>query len=356
MEVHAIAPTRIDLAGGTLDIYPLYLFEGGGLTVNAAIDVCAEVWLAELPGTEVRIESLDAGTVVSAPSLDRLRPAAHGGGSGSSAAYAGLELIVRALTFYQPRGGIAVITRNQAPRGSGLGASSSLLMALCGALNEWTGAGHSPAKIINLGANLEAQTIRVPTGKQDYYAAVHGGVNAVWFGVDADHDRAEPLVTGGDAARALLEERLVLSFTGQPRFSAVTNWTMMRSYIDGEPATRDAMREIGVTAHAFRRALLDQRFDSLGPLLAREWENRRRLGPGVTTPRIDELMEAARLAGATASKICGAGGGGCMVTFAPEGARPAVAAALEAAGAQVIPYRIAPEGLRVRRTPAHGSL
>lgn len=238
-----------------------------------------------------------------------------------------------------------MVVENRAPRGSGLGASSSLLIALSGAMNALNRSGHDPEAIITFGADLEAQNIRIPTGKQDYYAAMYGGVNAIWF--DVGGNRVERLMVD-EAAVHTLETRLILSFTGISHFSGATNWDMLRNYIEGSGDTRQRMAGIKQTALAMREALQAGDFTAFASVLNEEWQNRRGLAEGVSTPEIDRMMAAARGAGAVASKICGAGGGGCMISFAAEGRQPAVIAALEAEGARHIPYRISRAGLEVR--------
>lgn len=319
----ARAPTRIDLAGGTLDIYPLYLLEGEALTVNLAVDLWSEAEVLPRPAG-VELLSLDTGASVRAASTADLRPEGA------------LELLVRSVRSLGRDRSLSVRTRNRAPRGSGLGASSSLLVALLHALS----GGELPAaELVRLAQDLETQTVRVPTGRQDYHAAVHGGVNAVWFGVGAD--RVEPLLEDP----AWLEEALVLCYTGVSRASAVINWRMFRAYVDGQPRARRALARIGRVARDTRQAVLDRDLVALGGLLAEEWEHRRRLAPGVSTPRIDGLVRRACTAGALAAKLCGAGGGGCLAAVTPPRCRPAVEQALEAAGAVLLPFRIAREGL-----------
>jgi D-glycero-alpha-D-manno-heptose-7-phosphate kinase len=334
MTVEAVAPCRIDLAGGTLDIYPLYLFEEGGITVNIGIDLYSSVRLTARSDERVHIRSLDTGAELEAERVCELPV----GGP--------LDLVARLLKFYRPRTGLDVETRNLAPKGSGLGASSSLLISLSGALNALNESGHDPETLIDYGACLEAQNIRIPTGKQDYYPAMYGGVNALWF--DVAGARVEPLLVD-EEARAILERRLILTFTGISHFSGATNWEMMRNYIDGAGNTREHLRQIKHTALAMRDCLL--RGDTIGfaHVLDEEWQNRRQLAEGVSTPAIDAMMAAARDAGALASKLCGAGGGGCMITFVREGAEEAVTAALEGAGARRLRYHIAREGLKIRR-------
>src|SRR5205085_12029238 len=127
---------------------------------------------------------------------------------------------------------------------------------------------------------------------------------------------------------------------GISHFSGATNWDMLRNYIEGSGETRPKMAGIKQTALAMREALLAGDFNAFAHVLDEEWQNRRRLAEGVSTPEIDRMMAAAERAGALAGKICGAGGGGCMISFAREGTREAVVNALESQGAREIPYRI----------------
>ena len=334
MRIEAIAPTRIDLAGGTLDIYPLYLFLEGGLTINMAIDLMAQVRLETRSDRGVRIFSRDTGLALWAPDVASLPQDWE------------LSLLARAVRFYPPRTGVTITTHNLSPHGSGLGASSALLIALSGALGALNGSRISNEQIIEFAANLEAQVIGIPTGKQDYYAAVYGGVNAIWFGTGGN--RVERLVTD-EGVIAALERRVILTFTGESRFSGTSNWNMLKAFIDNLNHTQDRMRAIKATAESMREALLSADLERFTWLMAEEWRNRKQLAEGVTTPHIEQLIAAAAEAGARASKICGAGGGGCMISIAGEGQREAVIRALEAHGARHIPYRVARRGLTLRR-------
>ncbi len=333
MYVEAIAPARIDLAGGTLDIYPLYLFEEGGLTVNVGIDVGSRVRLTPRADREIHLRSVDTGAQQSAPSVDALEL----GGP--------LDLVARLVRFYPPATGLDVETQNRAPKGSGLGASSALLIALSGALNELNRHGLDGETIIRYGADLEAQNIQIPTGKQDYYAAFYGGVNAIHWGIR--ENRVQKLVVSEESL-STLERRLILSFTF-PHFSGATNWDMLRNYIEKSGSTRDNLQAIKRTAHDMAEVLQSGDFDGFARVLDQEWQNRRRMAEGVSTPEIDGMIEAARRSGAVSSKLCGAGGGGCMITFVQDGTQEAVTAALVAHGATPIPFRISREGMQVRR-------
>lgn len=333
MIVEATAPTRIDLAGGTLDIWPLYLFEDEGMTLNAAVDIKSHVRIESRPDSAIHLHAEDSGDTLDAPSADALPR--HGGS---------LDLLVRAVRFYRPSVGVHVATRSEAPRGSGIGASSSLLIALSHALNRFNGTDYSPERIIQVAANLEAQCIGIPTGKQDYFPPTYGGVNAIRFA--AGGDEAERV--GDEATAAALEQRLVLSFTGQSHFSGTNNWAMMKRYIDKRGATVENLRRIKHTALEMRDALRARDFDVFAMLLDREWQNRKELAGGVSNARIERLMAAASAAGALAGKICGAGGGGCMISACRPEDRDAVSAALATAGATVLPLRIPRGGVCVR--------
>lgn len=335
MRITATAPTRIDLAGGTLDLYPIYLFEGGGLTVNCAIDTYCTVTMESRSDAEIRLASIDLGVEERYDSFD------------SIAADGALEIAARAVRFFRPATGLNVTTENRVRKGSGLGASSSLLVAVLGTLNMMAGERYSPEKLIDIACNLETQLIRVPAGKQDYFAAMFGGVSALWFEVAGD--RRERLLSG-EADIAELQSRLILSYAGEPRFSGATNWNMTKNYIDGDPNAVAGMRRINETAAAMRACLLERNWGEFASLVDREWQNRRTLAEGVTNETVEGIMRAARDAGALANKLCGAGGGGCMITCIEPDDRPGVEAALAAAGAEVLPFKIVSEGIRLQRT------
>ena len=338
-KVSATVPTRIDLAGGTLDVYPLYLFEDGGLTVNAAINIYGHVTVEEREDSRITIRSVDTGAEENFASLEVMQTQMGGP----------LDLVKKALRFFckerDPRRGLSITLRSEAPRGSGLGASSALLMALSSALNEIGGLGIGKDRLIDLGANIEAQVIDIPTGKQDYFPPLFGGVCGIWFDVDGHHlERLDQ----GNAVIDRLNERLILTFTNINRFSGVTNWAMLKRYIEKEGDTVAHMRHIKEVALAMQHSLITEDLDEFARLLAVEWENRKVLAEGVTTLEVDAMIAAARAKGARASKLCGAGGGGCMITYAEPDDVPAVKEALVETGATLMPFQIVLEGISLQ--------
>lgn len=332
MIVEARAPTRIDLAGGTLDIHPIYLLEDDVWTINAAVEIPVRVRLA--PARRgYAVVSRDLGERITAPSLDALPL----GGP--------LDLVCRVLRHAAPRPPLAVTLSSSAPQGSGLGASSALLIALLAALDRLARRRRSSADFVATAWRLEAQSLRTLTGRQDYLAAVHGGINAIRFGVAADH--VEPLWRDPSQRRAL-QERLVIAYTGRPHSSGLTNWEVVRAYLDGVPATVNRLRSIAAVARRMRDALREGRLDALPELIAEEWAHRRALAPGVSTPVVERALAAGRKHGALTGKACGAGGGGCVLLFVREGAKRFCEEGLRTAGFAVLPARIAASGLRVR--------
>jgi len=321
------APTRIDLAGGTMDIWPLYLSHDGACTVNAAISLRAHAAIEPRADGRVGLQSIDTHKQVEAGRWQDLDPRGE------------LPLLVLLARHY----GLAnatLVTRGESPAGAGIAGSSALAIAVCGALARWTGASMDAELLLQTAMNVECQTIRVPTGVQDYRPALYGGIAAIELRTDAI--RRVPIEVDPKA----LERRIVLAYTGAPRNSGTNNWEITKRHIDGDAHIFDCFERIRDTAVAMRQALTRGDWDEVGRQIAAEWDNRRRLAPGVSTPTIDALIARATAAGATAAKVCGAGGGGCLFCYGPPGARPAIEAALSMGEAQVLDYTIEAEGLR----------
>ncbi len=335
MKITSQAPNRIDLAGGTLDIYPLYVFLEGGYTLNAAIDLYSRVEIETRDDDRFGFKSVDMGAELEI-SRDELLS-----GSADDSLF---RLLIEIVRFYLPATGINVTTHNDAPKGSGLGASSALLIALSGALNQLNAKYYDGETLIRHGADLEAWSLEIPTGKQDYYAAVYGGLQAIHFGKAGI--KREPLQLSPAFMHAL-NGGLVLSFTGQSHFSGTNNWNMVKRYIDNSGDTRAALRQIGSTSLRLREALLAEDLPEVHNLIKEEWKNRKALADGVSNDMIENMISAAREAGAQASKICGAGGGGCLLTLCPPDQREAVESALRSTGAEIMRHQIVPQGLQV---------
>ena len=333
----ATSPTRVDLAGGTLDIWPLNLLVDRAVTVNVAIDLMATCSIEDLPGPPATraalIRSEDSG--VEETWADAAEPPAD----------SRLPLIARCVRWVAPVRGFRLTTRSGSPAGAGLGGSSSLALSMLAGLEHFAGRPLTPpVDLISVARDIEAQVLRIPTGNQDHFAATFGGAAAIHLGPGPAFREVLPV----DLER--LAARLVLVYTGASRVSATANWDMMRRAVDGEEGTLKGLRAIAAIANDMRAALMTGDLDAAAALLNREWAERRTLSPRVSTELTEKTMEAARRAGATAGKVCGAGGGGCIVFLCREETRDAVIAALESLsgdGVKILPARPTAVGLQV---------
>ena len=328
MHIESSAPTRIDLAGGTLDIWPLYLFHEGAQTLNAAISLRARCWIRPRTDARIAIISEDTGMRVEAAHWSELRD------------HHDLKLVGRLLHYFQAEG-LEVRTRSESPVGAGIAGSSALNIAICGALAAWTRRRIADDLLLQIAQNVEAQVIDVPTGVQDYRPAFFGGISAVEL--DVDGVRRIPL----DVDPIELQKRVVLAYTNASRNSGINNWDMMKRHIDGDTEVQARFARIRDVAREMRTTLEKQDWVGVGRLVADEWENRKRLAPGVTTPNIDDMLDAAAKAGAWGGKVCGAGGGGCLFCIGEPADTPAIRRALAEHGARVLDYHIETDGLRV---------
>jgi D-glycero-alpha-D-manno-heptose-7-phosphate kinase len=329
--VLATAPCRADLAGGTLDLWPLYLFHPGAVTVNFALNILTRCRITPQPGRAICLKALDLGRQESFASLDKL-------GRARRYRHPLAALLVR---HFRPQTGLLLETHSASPAGAGISGSSALMVAVAAALARFTGRKMDREALRQVAQNVEAQVIGVPTGCQDYYPALYGGVSAIWLEVEGV--RHETLAVAPEE----MDRRFLLAYTGAPRQSGINNWEVFQRHIGGDARVVRNFQSIAQIAQAMRQALVASAWSEVARLLREEWKLRRANYPGISTPLIDRLMAAARRHGAEAAKVCGAGGGGCVLFMAEPDARERVAQALAAAGGTVLPMRVSRRGLTV---------
>ena len=334
MRIVSEAPCRVDLAGGTLDIWPLYLYHPRAVTLNFAVDRFTSCIVETRDSAEIHLRSADLGAEETFASLDELQNAAR----------PKLPLLVYVLRFFAPQTGLLMQTDSEAPAGAGISGSSALIIAIASALNRLTGSNHGLEKLREIAQNIEAQIIRVPTGSQDYYPAMYGGVSAIEMGPAGIRRVAIPV----DPEE--FNQRIVLAYTGEPRNSGINNWEVTKAHIDGDHKVHRNFERIAAIANAMRGALEKSDWNEVGRLVREEWTERRKNAPGITTSLIDRLVTVTRRAGALGAKVCGAGGGGCVFFLVERGAKERVARAIETAGAKVLPVKVATRGVTVRVT------
>jgi len=324
------APCRADLAGGTLDIWPLYLYHPGAVSVNLALSILTACRITPRPDTGILLLSHDTGREQSFANLDQLLAARH-------YVHPLAAFVVRS---FKPDAGFALETYSESPAGAGISGSSALMIATVAALARFVGRQMELEPIRVLAQNIEAQLIRVPTGCQDYYPAIHGGVSRVHLEAGGVW-REEIAVPLGE-----IDQRFVLFYTGAPRKSGINNWKVFKQHIDGNKQVVRNFAEISRIAQAMGSALAARDWDAVEKLMGEEWKLRRTNAPGITTPAIDKLIEVARRHGARAAKVCGAGGGGCVIALIEKGSRRQVEQAIREQGGEPLDFHVAREGLR----------
>ncbi len=292
MIIESKAPTRVDFAGGTLDIWPLYLFHPSAVTVNAAISLYASCVIeTNDPGdTRIKLVSRDIKCEESFPSFAALVKAKR---------YR-LPLLAEITKFFHPQGGFTLTTDSEAPAGAGIGGSSAMAVAICAALDRFTG-------------------------------AAPGGEHRVELRVNLDE----------------LERHVMVAYTGKPRQHGINNWEVFKAHIGGKRAVQNSLERISEIAQEMRLAFEKPDWPEAGRLMREEWSFRKRNLPTISTKTIDRVIDNARRKGALAGKVCGAGGGGCVVLLIEPAARDRVENTIREAGAEVLPMTIDRQGVQV---------
>jgi D-glycero-alpha-D-manno-heptose-7-phosphate kinase len=321
----------VDLAGGTLDLWPLYLFHPGAVTVNFAVNILTRCKITRLTDDKIRLKSLDTKAEEEFRNFQELcaaRKFKH-------------PLAAHLARFFAPDGGFEVETHSESPAGAGISGSSALMIATTAALAKYTGKKLDREQIRMIAQNVEAQLIKVPTGCQDYYPALYGGVSAIHLDPDGIHHAAVRV------APEDLDRRFVLVYTGAPRKSGINNWEVFKAHINGDKKIFHNFERIGEIARAMHHALSMADWKQVAKLLREEWKLRKTNSPRITTPMIEKLVAVAMRQGALAAKVCGAGGGGCVVFLTEPEDREHTSAAIRSYGGQVLPALVARDGLTV---------
>ena len=328
--ITAQAPCRADLAGGTMDLWPLYLFHSGALTLNFAVNILTTCQITPLKGKRIYVRSLDTRKEEQFEDFEALRRARR----------FRLPLAARLLQFFAPKEGLLIETDSESPAGAGISGSSALMIAATAALARFTDRNLTLEQMRVIAQNVEAQIIRVPTGCQDYYPALYGGVSAIRL--DADGIHREAVQTTPEE----IESRFVLAYTGAPRQSGINNWEVFKAHINGDKRVFRNFERIAEIARDMHYALAHGDWREVARLLREEWKLRRTNAPGITTPLIDRLISVASRHGGLAAKACGAGGGGCVIFLVEKGSASRVATAIGDHGGRVLPLQVAVDGLR----------
>ncbi|GIL16450.1 MAG: dehydrogenase [Oligoflexia bacterium] len=326
------SPTRVDLAGGTLDLWPLYNFTGGAKTVNLAISIFTYADIEELPGEAIELVSADLNLKKSFSSLSDCLQAKD----------PELHLLQVQLKYWQPwlgQKGFRLSTRSESPVGGGLGGSSSLTISLLKAFSEWTGRKFSSTEqMVNVAHNIEAEILNTPTGTQDYFPAASGGLNIISYNFEGLSQKVLP-IQGSE-----IEKHFLLAYTGKAHHSGLNNFEVMKGAVGKDSKTLQALYDLKQIAEETsvlcQESLQNPKVLSKLPgLFQREFKARVQLAPAFSSPEIEKLSTIALRAGAEGVKICGAGGGGCVLIWAAPSVREGVIQACQSEGFKILPAK-----------------
>jgi len=306
--IRARAPLRLGLAGGGTDLSP-YCDEHGGAVLNVTIDRYAHAFVGPATGG-VRLHAADLDVRESFAPSDTL-----------DAGRLRLHRAVHKRFVDEFLGGewinLTVTTSVDSPPGSGLGSSSALVVALVEAYRAYFDIPLDPYQVARLAFEIERRDLGLAGGRQDQYAAAFGGVNFIEF-LPGDHVIVNPLRIAPHVL-AEFETSLVICFSGQSRESSTIIEAQQLGMRRADDDALSALHTLKEDALAMKLALLSGRLDSMAEILHRSWEAKKRTAPGIETGLIGELQAIGEKAGACASKVSGAGGGGfVMFLVAPE--------------------------------------
>jgi len=305
----ATAPARIDLAGGTLDLWPLHVLHPGSCTINVAIDLRARCRVRPgASGFRVTVPDLGYERVVAEPRELLADP---------RGALAGA--VLEGFGIREPRD---IELSSDVPFGSGLGGSSALTVAMAAALAASVDRRFEGPGRVEFVRDVETRVLGKPAGTQDYYPPLSGGIHTLEFrpgGVSIRRRDVDP---------GVWLRHLTLFDTRAAHSSGMNNWEIFRARLEGDHDVAARLEEVRAAAREMAEAVEKTDFRAMGAALGREWAARRRLAPVVSSPGIELAIASAEKAGAWAGKACGAGGGGCLVILSPAEKTPAVREAL----------------------------
>ena len=344
--IRSRAPLRISLAGGGTDL-DQYAARFGGAVLNATIDLSAHVALTPRADGQVVLRAIDRGRCLTWSShevpgveqLTRLTPDDR----------AAFQLAVGVVDHVRQRHGdgaplaFELATAVDAPPGSGLGSSSTLVVAMLAAFDRWLRLGLDAYALADAAVEIERHDLGLAGGRQDQYAAAFGGWNHLVFRPDGQVV-VHPLRLPPEVVHEL-EATLLLYDTGISRVSS----QIIEGQLDGlrrpDSTSLDALHQLRTHATVMTDAILTGQLHRVGPLLEEGWCRKRATAQGISTPVLDAVHDAAHAAGATGAKVSGAGGGGFMMLACPGLSRHATAAALAPFGGRVHPVRFSSEGV-----------
>ncbi len=335
MIVRSKAPLRLGLAGGGTDVSP-YSDLYGGAILNATISMYAYATIVPRNDGKIIFNSIDKSERVEFSSADYLPV------NGKLDLMLGIyNRIVK--DFTKKKLSFELTTFVDAPPGSGLGTSSTLVVAVLGAFSEWLNLPLGEYDLAHLAHDIERIDLGMAGGKQDQYAATFGGVNFMEFYKD-DKVIVNPLRIRSKYLNELAFN-LLLFYTETSRYSSQIIERQAKNVLDQNSKSIEATHKLKEQAVLMKEALLKGELDRIGEILDFGWENKKLLADGITNPELEKIYKTAKINGASGGKVSGAGGGGFMIFYCPNNTRQKVIKALEELGGQIKRYKFVNHGL-----------
>jgi len=333
--IRSKAPLRLGLAGGGTDVSP-YSDQFGGAILNATVDLYALTSIEPLDQDIIILESFDQGEKYTHNHSVQL------------AINGELDLLKGVYNHISKNYNVSIpgfhlTTFVDAPKGSGMGSSSTITVSILGAFVEWLNLPLGEYDIARTAYEIERVELGMAGGKQDQYAATFGGVNFMEFYAD-DKVIVNPLRIRADYINEL-NINFLLYYTGTSRLSAKIIEEQVDSFKKKGTGSIEAAHKVKEQAFRMKEALLTGKLDEVGKILDFGWYNKKKMAPGISNAVIDEIYDAAKFAGATGGKISGAGGGGFMMFYCPGNSRFQVKNALAGFGGRFKDFQFTKHGL-----------
>ena len=338
MIIRSKAPLRLGLAGGGSDVSP-YSDIYGGLILNATINLYAYCTIEETGDGLITVNAFDADCVQQLKAEPVLEI------DGKASLFKGVyNRIMKDYPSEIPLRGFKITTYNDAPAGSGLGTSSTMVVAIVKAFVEWLSLPLGDYEIARLAYTVERKDLGLAGGKQDQYAASFGGFNFMEF-LQNDMVIVNPLKVKRWAVDEL-ESSLVLYFTGKSRSSAAIISEQQKNTSTGNKTAVEAMHRIKQSAVEMKNALLKGDIGEIARIMGQAWEDKKQMATSITNPVIQEAMDTALAAGALAGKVSGAGGGGFIMFILPPEKKIPVCQALSKLPGTIMPFQFSDHGVK----------
>ncbi|MCE7733523.1 MAG: hypothetical protein GPJ54_01510 [Candidatus Heimdallarchaeota archaeon] len=302
-------PTRIDLAGGTLDLFPLhqFVYPESFSTINVAISIYNQVSIDKLPSSNIVITSKDMELKIEFNNSNHLLAEIKKGENQ-------LMIAMKAIYYFKIEG-LKMIINSKAPKGSGLGNSSSLLIAILGGLNAYAKTNYSSEEIIDIAQGIETSILKIPTGTQDYIAAMFGGINKIQYELISQNKVELNLET----ILVRFQDKALLCYVEEPKRFLSTinnpNWDIFKNVVEQKDMVLENLKEINKIVATMNSSITNNDWNLFVECINKETEIRSKLSETIISSKMTELIGILSTRNIEGYKICGAGGGGCILIF-----------------------------------------